>query len=43
MNNGISSDRVQVEFYGSEKPAESNTTRDGRSKNRRVEFTILEK
>jgi outer membrane protein OmpA-like peptidoglycan-associated protein len=43
MKNGIAESRIEVEFYGAEKPAESNATREGRSKNRRVEFTILEK
>ena len=43
LKNGIADDRITVEFYGAEKPAASNDTREGRSKNRRVEFTILEK
>jgi OOP family OmpA-OmpF porin len=43
MDKGIQASRIEVEFYGAEKPAESNDTREGRSKNRRVEFTILEK
>jgi OOP family OmpA-OmpF porin len=42
-DNGIDNGRIEVEFYGANKPAESNDTREGRSKNRRVEFTILEK
>ena len=43
MGNEIAADRIKVEFYGEEKPIESNNTREGRRKNRRVEFTILEK
>ena len=43
IKNNIAEGRLVVEFYGSERPAESNETREGRSKNRRVEFTILEK
>lgn len=43
IKNGIAEERLKVEFYGADKPAESNATREGRSKNRRVEFTILEK
>ncbi|NJM26970.1 MAG: OmpA family protein, partial [Bacteroidia bacterium] len=38
---GVSSERITVEFYGESKPAEANDTRDGRRKNRRVEFKIL--
>ena len=43
MGNEVAADRIKVEFYGEEKPIESNNTREGRRKNRRVEFTILEK
>lgn len=43
VDNGVETARIKVEFYGPEKPVESNATREGRSKNRRVEFTILEK
>lgn len=38
----ISSARIKVNGYGSTKPLATNNTDDGRSKNRRVEFLILE-
>ncbi|HIO72994.1 MAG TPA: OmpA family protein, partial [Flavobacteriales bacterium] len=39
---GISSDNLVVEGYGSDRPLASNSTEDGRSKNRRVEVTLFE-
>jgi outer membrane protein OmpA-like peptidoglycan-associated protein len=41
-SNGIASSRVSYEAFGETKPVESNETREGRSKNRRVEFEIIE-
>jgi OOP family OmpA-OmpF porin len=38
---GIDKSRMTVEFYGETKPMVSNETREGRKKNRRVEFKIL--
>jgi len=38
---GVSQDRIKVSFFGETKPVESNETREGRRKNRRVEFKIL--
>lgn len=38
---GISSERMMVLFFGESRPAETNDTREGRKKNRRVEFKIL--
>ncbi len=38
---GISDKRISVAFYGEKQPIAPNTTVDGRSKNRRVEFKIL--
>ena len=43
VKNNIDKSRVLVEFFGETKPAESNASVEGRRKNRRVEFTILEK
>jgi outer membrane protein OmpA-like peptidoglycan-associated protein len=38
---GIDKRRMNVEFFGESKPMVSNETREGRKKNRRVEFKIL--
>ena len=38
---GIAQDRITVVYFGEAKPIESNDTREGRKKNRRVEFKII--
>jgi len=38
---GVSQTRIKTSFFGETKPIESNETKEGRSKNRRVEFKIL--
>lgn len=38
---GIENIRIKTVFFGEQKPAESNETPSGRSKNRRVEFKII--
>lgn len=38
---GVSGERVTVVFFGEQKPVEDNATKEGRKKNRRVEFKIL--
>ncbi|MEM7548074.1 MAG: OmpA family protein [Bacteroidota bacterium] len=43
LNNGVGSSQVETQWFGETKPAVSNDTRENRSKNRRVEFKVLEK
>src|SRR5690606_9951666 len=38
---GISASRISTQGYGLEKPVDTNKTKEGRQKNRRVEITIL--
>lgn len=40
---GIPDERIVAMGYGMEKPVAENTTQEGRQKNRRVEFTILDR
>ncbi|MHB9292272.1 putative Peptidoglycan-associated lipoprotein [Hollandina sp. SP2] len=42
VSRGISADRFIYKGWGSTKPLEDNATEEGRSRNRRVEITILE-
>ena len=39
---GVAEDRIDYEGYGMEQPVESNKTKAGREKNRRVEVKVLE-
>ncbi len=41
VEKGVAQDRITTLFFGEEKPSESNETKEGRRKNRRVEFKIL--
>ena len=41
VDKGIEQSRVVVVFFGESKPIDSNKTREGRKKNRRVEFKII--
>lgn len=41
VKNGIDKKRLTVKYFGETKPTEPNTTVEGRSKNRRVEFQIM--
>ncbi len=43
LENWISGERVVSHGYGESQPVESNDTDEGRQRNRRVEFTILER
>jgi outer membrane protein OmpA-like peptidoglycan-associated protein len=41
IQRGISASRLSARGYGEYQPVASNTTREGRSQNRRIEFTVL--
>lgn len=41
MQKGIAKERITTTSYGESRPADTNATKEGRQKNRRVEFTIL--
>lgn len=41
VKKGITRNRLEAKGYGPDKPVSSNNTDEGRSKNRRVEFTIV--
>ena len=43
VKRGISIDRLSYKGYGESKPIASNETEDGRARNRRTEFVIVEK
>ncbi len=43
VKRGIAADRLTAKGYGQDKPIAPNTTEDGRQKNRRVQFAIVEK
>lgn len=43
IKNGITEDRIVTQGFGFSKPIATNKTEEGRAKNRRVEFNILEK
>ena len=41
VNNGIAKERISIMFFGESRAIDSNETKEGRKKNRRVEFKIL--
>ncbi|TXC76992.1 OmpA family protein [Luteibaculum oceani] len=41
VKNGISRDRIKVEFFGESRPVETNSTPEGRYLNRRVELKLF--
>jgi len=42
IEQGISKDRFQARGFGPDKPKATNKTKEGRARNRRVDFTIME-
>jgi outer membrane protein OmpA-like peptidoglycan-associated protein len=40
-NQGIKRDRIIIEYNGEKAPIESNNTKEGRQKNRRVDFKFI--
>jgi outer membrane protein OmpA-like peptidoglycan-associated protein len=42
ISQGVSSERIKIEYYGSSKPVDSNETIEGRQKNRRVDIDIVD-
>ena len=41
VQKSIEKDRISVTFFGETKPTDSNETKEGRRKNRRVEFKVI--
>ena len=41
VDKGVGADRISIVFFGETKPIESNDKKEGRDKNRRVEFKII--
>ena len=42
VKHGVDAKRLQSEGYGPDKPVADNATEEGRAKNRRVEFKVIE-
>ncbi|QQR80694.1 MAG: OmpA family protein [Deltaproteobacteria bacterium] len=42
VSHGVSADRLSIQSFGESKPVSDNETPEGRARNRRVEFSILE-
>lgn len=43
VSQGVAQRRIRAKGYGAAKPVAPNTTKEGKARNRRVEFTILDK
>ncbi len=41
VQQGISKDRIEIEFNGEKKPIDRNDTKEGKQRNRRVEFAFI--
>lgn len=39
--NGISSDKIEIDFKGEKEPVDTNKTKQGKQKNRRVDFSFI--
>jgi outer membrane protein OmpA-like peptidoglycan-associated protein len=42
INKGVGAERIRLQYFGEAKPAQDNKNKDGRSLNRRVEWSIFE-
>ncbi len=42
INKGINDTRIRLQYFGESKPAQENKTKEGRSLNRRVEYSLFE-
>ena len=41
LKNGVDTSRITLKYFGENQPTTTNDTKEGRSKNRRVEFKII--
>ncbi len=41
IKNGISSDKIEIDFKGEKEPVDTNKTKQGKQKNRRVDFSFI--
>jgi OOP family OmpA-OmpF porin len=39
--NGLARDRIEYEYQGEKKPADTNKTSEGKKRNRRVDFQFI--
>jgi OOP family OmpA-OmpF porin len=42
LNNGVSEQNIQVQYFGATQPVASNATQEGRQSNRRVTVIFIE-
>ena len=41
VSKGLSRDRIEIEFKGESNPIDTNTTPEGKQRNRRVDFSFI--
>ena len=41
IDNGLEKEQIILKYYGEENPISSNSTKEGRQKNRRVELKLI--